>query len=66
MNDEEIRVLQVYCEKQKKMIGDLVSRVLHLETQLDMFINKENKEEEEIPPEKKLGQRISKNSSLFK
>lgn len=65
MNDEEIRVLQVYCEKQKKMIGDLVSRVLHLETQLDMFINKEEKEEE-TPPEKKLGQRISKNSSLFK
>lgn len=37
MDDQNIEVLKIYCDKQKVMIADLVAKVLMLETKLELL-----------------------------
>lgn len=54
--DENYETLKIFCDKQKVMIADLLSKVLMLETQLEVLkasmrndINKENPKEKKAP-----------------
>jgi len=54
--DENYETLKIFCDKQKVMIADLLSKVLMLETQLEVLkasmrnnINKENPMEKKAP-----------------
>jgi len=57
--DENYDTLKIFCDKQKVMIADLLSKVLMLETKLEVLqasmntaetINKENIKTESDPP----------------
>jgi len=54
--DENYETLKIFCDKQKVMIADLLSKVLMLETQLEVLkasmrnnINKEKHMEKKAP-----------------
>jgi hypothetical protein len=77
--EENYDMLKVYCDKQKIMIADLLSKVLMLETKLEViqaqmrnshdsdFINKQQEEPEEDKPSKPKSLRAErKSSSPFK
>ena len=70
--DDNYDILKVYCDKQKVMIADLLSKVLMLETKLEILqaqmknsptsneesLEKDNINKEEIKT-KQLGRRIT-------
>jgi len=77
--EENYDMLKVYCDKQKVMIADLLSKVLMLETKLEViqaqmrnshdsdFINKQQEEPEEDTSRRSKPLRAErKSSSPFK
>jgi hypothetical protein len=76
--EENYDMLKIYCDKQKVMIADLLSKVLMLETKLEVIqaqmrnsydsenINKQQEEPEEEPKVKTKETLRARRSSPFK
>lgn len=60
--DESYEMLKVYCDKQKVMIADLLSKVLMLETKLEVLQAQRKSEIDEIVEQEKINKSNSKKS----
>ena len=66
--DENYEVLKVYCDKQKIMIADLFSKVLMLETKLEILQaqmrNSPTSQEESLEKDKSINKEEIKSKTL--
>jgi len=61
--DESYEMLKVYCDKQKVMIADLLSKVLMLETKLEVLQAQRKTDIEEFVEKEKINTDNEKKSS---
>lgn len=62
--DESYEMLKVYCDKQKVMIADLLSKVLMLETKLEVLQAQRKNDIDEIVEQEKTNKSNSEKSPV--